>query len=228
MKDRAIVLLGSQGVEAAIEVLQAGKTGFSPAEQVQMFDEVLRHAYWKGKDLPGAIRIGQAGIAHGESLAADHPDQTSEINSQVKAIHYNLASFTWPGWDEPGFVISTEQVQLGLESARHNLDLAIELKKDALPLSRAYWMLAAQEMAVEQYPSAVGHFSQAEALASQAGAGGEALLSRGFGLLANLFSDPDDEESQTQLETVKAALATEENGEFFIKQIEDARRVFGP
>jgi len=226
MKDQAIELFESQGVRAAIELLQAGETGLAPAAQVQAFDQVLRHAYWKKKDLPGAIQIGQAGITLGEQLAARFPDKASEIKSQVKAIHYNLASFTWPGWDEPGFEITPEQVQLGLAAARENFRLAIVLKKDALPLSRACWMLGAQEIAVRDYSSAIDHFYQAEQFAAQAEAGGEALLAKGFAELASLLAKPGDPAISATLEDTKTALASQESGEFFIKQIDDAWRVF--
>jgi hypothetical protein len=226
MKDKAIEIFDSEGVEAAIGWMQAGEAGLSPTEHVQVFDQVLRHAYWQHKDLPAAIQIGQAGLALGEKLAAAHPDQASEIKSQIKAIQYNLASFTWPGWDEPGYQLSEKQVLLGLEAARQNLSLALELKKEALPLSRAYWMLAAQEIAAKEYTSAVEHFSQAETFARQAGVQGEALLAQGFELLTKLLANPGDLALETSLEETKTALATEEHGEIFVKQIEDALRVF--
>jgi hypothetical protein len=227
MKEKAIELFDSQGVEAVIKLLETGEEGLAPDGQVQTFDHVLRHAYWQKKDLPGTIRIGQAGIALGEQLASRFPDQASEIKSQVKAIQYNLASFTWPGWDEPGFEITPEQGQLGLAAAKENLRLAIELKKDLLPLSRAHWMLGAQQMAVADYSSAREDFAQAEGFASQAGSAGEALLAQGFALLTSLLASPGNRDHSNQLEELKASLKKEEHGEFFVKQIEDARRVFG-
>jgi len=227
MKDKAIEIYVSQGVEAALEYIQAREIGVSPVEHLQIFDQLLRHAYWQQKDLPAAIMVGQAGIQLGQSLAIAHPEQAGEIMSQVKGIHYNLASFTWPGWDEPGIEIRPEQVQLGLAAAKENLSLAIELKKDALPLSRAYWMLGGMEIAVKDYGDAKGHFSQAEGLARQAGSEAEALLARGFEFLTGLFTNPDDTTLSKELEEIKTALLAEEHGEFFVKQIDDAWRVFG-
>lgn len=233
MKDQAIKLFDSQGADAAIKLMQAGERGLAPDEQVQTFDQVLRHAYWNKKDLPGTIRIAQAGIVRGEQLAARFPEKANKIMSQVKAIHYNLASFTWPGWDEPGFEITAEQVQLGLAAAKENFRLAIELKKDALPLSRACWMLGAQEMAVKDYSSAIDHFYQAEQFAEQAVSregpqqgSGEALLARAFAQLASLLAKPGSPEILAKLDETKTALSSQESGEFFIKQIDDAWRVF--
>jgi tetratricopeptide (TPR) repeat protein len=227
MKEKAIEFLESLGVDEAVNFLQTTSASLPPEEQLRDFDQVMRHAYWQNKDLPATIRIGQAGVELGQSLADAHPDQASEIKSQIKTIQYNLASFTWPGWDEPGFDISPEQVQLGLAAAQENLRLAIELKKDALPLSRAYWMLGGVEIAVKDYASAKEHFSQAEKFASQAGSHAEALLARGFEFLTGLLVNPDNEILSKELEQTKTALLVEKDGEFFVKQIDDAWRVFG-
>lgn len=227
MKEHAIEILNSLGVDAALEHLKSGDPNLAPPELIEAFDQVLRHAYWQQKDLPGAIQVGQAGIALGEQLASRFPEQTNEIKSQVKAIQYNLASFTWPGWDETGFEITPEQVRLGLAAAKQNLRLAIELKKAPLPLSRAHWMLGAQEMAVADYSSARKDFAQAEGFARQAGSQAEALLAQGFALLATMLANPDDLALSSKLAEVKTGLANEKDGEFFVKQIEDAWHVFG-
>ena len=227
MKEKAIEFLESEGVDKAVKFLQTGSTSLPPTEQIQAFDQVMRHAYWQNKDLPATIQIGQAGVELGQTLADTHPDQTSEIKSQIKTIQYNLASFTWPGWDEPGFEISPEQVLIGLAAAQENLRLAIELKKDALRLSRAYWMLGGMEIAVKDYADAKEHFSQAEKFASQAGSQAEALLARGFEFLTGLLANPDGAALSKELEEVKTALLAEKDGEFFVKQIDDAQRVFG-
>ncbi|MEJ2485748.1 MAG: hypothetical protein P8Y68_08445 [Anaerolineales bacterium] len=101
------------------------------------------------------------------------------------------------------------------------------MKKNALPLSRAYWMLGGVEIAVKDYASAKEHFSQAEKFASQAGTQAEALLARGFEFLTGLLVNPDNEILSKELEQTKTALLVEKDGEFFVKQIDDAWRVFG-
>ena len=227
MKEKAIEFLESQGVDEAVKFLQTGSADLPPAEQIQNFDQVMRHTYWQNKDLPATIQIGKAGVKLGQSLADTYPDQTSEINSQIKTIQYNLASFTWPGWDEPGIEISLEQVQIGLAASQENLRLAIELKKDAIRLSRAYWMLGGMEMAVKDYANAKEHFAQAEGFAHQAGSQAEALLAQGFEVLTGILADPDDETLSKDLEQTKTSLLAEKDGEFFVKQIDDAWRFFG-
>ena len=227
MKDQAIKLFDSKGTQAALEFLQMDRADLSPVEQLQLFIDVMRHAYWKKKNLQATIEIGQAGIVTSDDLKNKHPDQIEEIDSLVKGIHYDIASFTWPGWDEEYINITPDQLELGLQAAKNNLALAIELKKEDLPLSRAYWLLAAQELANRQFKKAAEHFSQAELLATRAGVTGEALLAKGFIQVVSLVQDPQNEILTKQLEDIKTVLRKEEHGKFFIAQLVDSLSIFG-
>lgn len=226
MEYQSIELLEKEGVQAALAYLRETPHP-SPAEHVQAFDQLARHAYWQQKNLPVTVEILLAGLDWGASMLDEHPDQAGEIKSEIKAIHYNLASFTWTGWDEPGFTVTPEQEQLGLRSAESNLKLALELKKDDLPLSRAYWMLGAQEISARLYEKAKEHFSLAEELARKTGATGEQLLAKGFLHLTALLADPGNEAVSGRLAEIKTALQHEEHGETFIQQLETTQRVFG-
>ena len=226
MESQSIELFEMEGVEAALAYLRETPHP-SPSAQVQAFDQLARHVYWQNKDLHATIEILQAGLEFGESLLEEHPDEEAEIKSQLKAIYYNLASFTWVGWDEPGFIVTPEQEQLGLKAAQVHLNLAMELKKDNLRPSRAYWMLAAQEISARQYKEAKEHFSLAEQLAKQAGVTGEQLLAQGFLQLTELLIDPGNEVIASRLVETKAALQNEEHGEIFVQQLDTAEKVFG-
>lgn len=226
MEDEAIIILEAEGVAAALDYMDSD--GFpTPAARVRGYHELLKYAYWRQKDLPAAIRIGKIGIAIGDALARSFPEQYPEIMSNVKGIYYDLASFTWPGWDEPGLSITAEQIQIGLQAAKRNLQLAIDLHKPSLPLSRAYWMLAAQEIAAHQYHLAQEHFVQAEQAARETTSTADQLLSQGFFQVAGLLSDPNNQALTEKLDEIKAALQREDHGAFFIKQLEDTLRVFG-
>ena len=223
----AIELYEAQGPAAAIAFLQTQQAGISPVEQVKNFNDVLLHAYWEKKDLPTAVELGQAGIAFSEQILAQHPDQAEDILSKQKALYYNLASFTWPGWNEKGITVSDEQVRLGLEAAHHNLRLAKELRKDPLPCSRAYWMLAAQEIAAKEYAKAREDFLEAERLARMAEVEGEALLAAGFVAVVGLLEDPGNPTLTARLEEIRQALHPLDHGKIFIAQMFDALRMFG-
>jgi len=226
MKAQAIEVYKAEGAEAVVAYLRELKTELTPAEHVQLFSDVMRYAYWDEKNLTAAIQLGQAGIAFGEQMVQKHPDQVEAIQSSVKGMYYDIASFTWPGWDEAGITIDDGQIQLGLAAAKDNLRLAQELRKDPLPCSRAHWLLAVQEMAARQYEQAKRNFQQAEMLARQAEAEGEALLADGFVAVVGLLENPDDERLKAKLEDVRKTLRPMDHGKFFIAQLFDSLRIF--
>ena len=227
MTDPLIALLESQGAQTVVDHLTSEKGDQTRKERLTGLDAAARHAYWQMKDLPAAVLLYQAGIAYGQAQSAAFPAEAQEIDSMVKTMCYNLASFTWPGWDEEGMVIDEELAATGLEAAWQNLHLAQVLGKDDLPVSRAYWMLGAQEMAAKTYEAARTNFARAAQHAQNAGAQGEVLLARGFLYLAHLLEDAENAPAQAGLEKTKTALQDVEDGQFYIQQIEDAQRVFG-
>lgn len=226
MKAQAIEKYEAEGADAAVAFLQQAKVDASPTEHVHLFRDVMRHAYWEKKDLPSAIQLGQDGIMFGEQLLEKHPDLEAEIKGKIKGLYYDIASFTWPGWDEEGIEINDEQVRLGLQAAKHNLKLAKELRKDPLPCSRAYWLLAAQEVAARQYEQAKRDFKQAESLAREAELEAEALLAEGFIVVIGLLEEPGNQVLTARLEEIRAKLQQIEQGKFFIAQLFDSLRVF--
>ncbi len=178
--------------------------------------------------MPTMILIARAGIQFGLTQAATgttNPDLAYQLRSVAKAIAYNLASFTWPGWDEPGMPLGITDIKIGLDAARTNLRLAQELDKGDLPLCRAYWMVAAQEMAVKNYIQAKNHFDQAAHHAELANEKPEALLCQGFACLCVSLSQ-EATGAKENLAAIKAELAPLEHGSDFIAQIETAARVF--
>jgi hypothetical protein len=157
---------------------------------------------------------------------ASDPELAVEIKSVAKGLAYNLASFTWPGWDEPGMVISQSDVAIGLDAAKTNLRLANELAKGDLPLSRAYWMLGGHYLASGNWSQAEACFNKAKDYAETANEESERLLARGFSLLAVLLASPDNVDARNQLDQVKSRMAQLEQGESLVKQIDTARAVF--
>ena len=159
------------------------------AAKPKAYSEAMRHAYWDDKDLSAAMAIAWAGISRLLALAhASDPEQAYELRSQAKALSYDLASFTWAGWDEPGIVITPPEARAGCAAARANLELAKELEKAELTRSRAHWILGAHELAAGRPDDARTNFEAAATLAKAAGSEGasEAKLSRAFVVLSDL------------------------------------------
>ncbi len=222
MIDQAIQILREKDSFAAIEFLCAG---FEPVASARAFDETMRTLYWKQKDLDNAIAMGRAGVQFalqaGNAVGAD----AGVLRGIAKSISYNLASFTWPGWDETGIVIARAHVKIGLDAARTNLRLAAELNKGSLAMSRACWMLAAQQLAAGEAQSSIQQFSAGALHATKAGRPADELLNRGFGQLAALLLSGQDP-YRDKLNKVIDALNSTEEERMFATQIKTAEDVF--
>jgi hypothetical protein len=184
----------------------------SLADALAAYDELVRHLYWQEKDVAASLAMGRAGVQAGLQSS----DQA--LRSTAKTIAYNLAAFTWPGWDEPGITLHPPDLHLGREAAQLNLRLAGELEKGDLPTARAHWMLGAHLLAAGEKEAAAGQFDESMRLAKAAGQRGEELLAEGFAALAR--------GNAVTLVRVRDALGTVEHGEVFAGQIETAERVF--
>jgi hypothetical protein len=179
MIDTALTYLVEVDTFTAIEYLDQQD---DPLTVANVYSTLVMRLYWEDKNLPAVVAIARAGIQYGltaAAMASDH-DLAMEIKSVAKEVAYNLASFTWPGWDEPGMIISQSDVAIGLDAAKTNLRLADELKKGDLPLSRAYWMLGRHYLASGHLDKAKACFAKAENFAIAASAEADRLLAQGF------------------------------------------------
>lgn len=225
MLDTVVIYLNDGDFFAAIEYLNQQN---EPLEVINTYSKLMRQLYWEEKNLPAVVAMARAGVQYGLTAAAatSDPDTATKIKSVAKEIAYNLASFTWPGWDEPGMVIGPSDLAMGLDAAKVNLRLANELNKGDLPLSRAYWMLGGQHLASGHLSEAEACFNQAAHYATVANEEGERLLAQGFALMTMMLASPDNAETQNQLAQVKDRLVQQEEGEHFITQINIAWEVF--
>ncbi|HEY2587795.1 MAG TPA: hypothetical protein VGI81_18765 [Tepidisphaeraceae bacterium] len=211
---------------AAIERIASESDALGAAKR---FVEVMRHFYWTEKNLPAAVAFGQAGAHFGLFHAARIDESDAALATQLrgvaKGLMYDLASFTWPGWDEPGIPIMPADLAVGLDAAKANLRLARELNKGDLPLSRAHWMLAGHQLCAKDFAAARASYEQAGRHAAAAGSKADELLAAGFGRLVELLQS-DDTGDDSELRRIQEQLRGLENGPDFVQQIETARRVF--
>ncbi|HSU66164.1 MAG TPA: hypothetical protein VLJ39_04815 [Tepidisphaeraceae bacterium] len=201
-----------------------------PIAAAKSFLEVMRHLYWQKKNLALSVMLAQAGADFGlsEAVRADASDAAValQLRSIAKGLLYDIASFTWPGWDEPGILITPTDMAIGYEAAKGNLRLARDLNKGDLPLSRAHWMLAGHQLCGRDYAGAEQSYALAAKHAALAGAKSEELLAAGFGRLTDLFISPGSVITQQQLDLIQQDLRRLENGPEFIGQMLTAMRVF--
>jgi len=189
---------------AAIEAI--AKSG-DAVTATKLFLSIATDLYWKSKDLPNVMAIGAAGITFGLTRSLAEPDKTvaEQLRGAAKAIAYNLGSFCWPGWAEPGIDIGTKECAFGYDAACCNLRLAIELKRPAKAMCNSHWLVGAFELANRDFDAAISSFEKANAIITDDRAMG--LMAAGYRELAmHLKSNGGNAQ---RLEAAKTALVNE-------------------
>jgi hypothetical protein len=224
--DGAKAVLESSDVMAAAEFLSQEA---DPVAVMKVYRDLVMQTYWRQKDLPRVMTLALAGIHYGLTYATGKgtDELRYDLRSLAKTLAYNLASFTWPGWEEPGVTIGPAAVAVGLDAARLNLRLAEELNKGDLSLCRGHWMSGAQSLANGLSELARHHFEESDEYARRAESTAEVFLAYGFAALARLREAPGDAEATARLRIALERLAGLDNGKEFRNQILAASRVFG-
>lgn len=225
--DDILQILKEQNLFAVIEKWNRQD---DPQSVMGGYFDLVSHLYWKKKDISATIGMALACIQYGLLRALEYDTRDSklayDLRSSAKGIAYNLASFTWPGWDEPDLPLDPTAIALGLEAAHLNLELAEELDKGNLPLSRAHWMLGAQQLATGDLDRARTSFDAAERSGREADAMVESLLAQGFRAIVDLVEASENEENDQRVAHIKEQLRKEEDGEAFCSQLDTAIGVF--
>lgn len=195
------------------------------------FSDLIGHLYWEDKDLAGVIAMGRAGIQFGLAASveaeAEDPEAAKEILSKVRTLAFNVASYSWPGWDEAGIKPNDTDVALGYDSAKVGVRLIEEMDEEPIKFARAFWMLGAHQLAAGKSARAEQSFSLSAGYADTASSRSENLLARAFNILARAQSESGAVDLSGEMEGVKAELGQEEHGAEFVNQVDTAARVFG-
>ncbi|MGB3717434.1 MAG: hypothetical protein WA996_23670, partial [Candidatus Promineifilaceae bacterium] len=191
-----------------------------PFSITSSFNDVVGHLYWEDKDLAGVVAMGRAGIQYGLAASAEaesiNPKAVREICLKVQALAFNVASYTWPGWEEAGIEPNPTDVALGYDAAKVGVRLVEEMEAEPIKFRRAFWMLGAHQLAAGKSARAEQSFSLSARYADESSAVPESLLARTFGILARAQSDPAATNLVKEMEGIKAGLAEEEHGADFI------------
>lgn len=211
---------------AAIEHIQ--RHG-NPLEIAARYQALVPELYWKARDLPAVVAIGRAGILYclGQSLTAGaSPEDVEKLRSIAKELAYNVASFTWPGWEEPGIYPTPDEIALGRDCAKLNLRLAIELKKPPERVSMAHWLIGAHALAADDHETAEKEFQ----LALDVSPATDAAINMGYLAIARLCRNPSDAAARTSFDGIIAQLKsrTDEDAKDYLAQLLTARRHFVP
>ena len=224
---KALKCLDKQDTFAAIEGVASYQDTLTGAS---VFDDLMGKLYWDQKNLNAAVAMGRAGVqmALTEALRihSKQPKLSNKLRNIAWSTSYNVASFTWPGWSEPGILVTNTDISIGLDAARTNLRLTRELKKGALEVSRANWIIGAQQLASGKKSDAIASFQSGAAAAVKARSRADELLNTGFAQMVELLGSPENTQMKARLTATKQALSREKDGADFVQQIDTAYRVF--
>jgi hypothetical protein len=215
---------------AAIEHIQ--RQG-SPQEIARLYESLVLDLYWKAHDLPAVIVIARAGITYCLGQAprqAASPESAAKLRGIAKAIAYNVGSFTWPGWEEPGINPSAADLAFGRDCANLNLQLANELNKPPAALSSAHWLVGAHALASGDFSQAAKEFQTAHDLFPPDDPSARAAEPRnlGFRAVADICANPSNSAAIARFNEITATLLTQtdDDSREYHAQLTRARRVF--
>lgn len=227
MVEQALQCLDEADSFTAVEFLNQQPDSLAVAAA---YNDLVKELYWQRKNIAHVVAMSRAGIQYcsdqAEMAAAADIEKAYTLRSAAKQLAYNLASFTWPGWNQAGIELEPVQVEAGLDAARQNLRLALELDKGDLPLSRAYWMLGGHLLAVQALAGAEANFRRAVMYADRADAPADSMLAHGFASLAYWMLNPKSPGHRLTYQKARERLGVLKDGEAFQLQLDNARTVF--
>lgn len=213
---RARIVAG-QSAEAYGEIESLGDA----VQAAEAFHTVGKGLYWKDKDLALSRQTLESGIAFTQRQFPTN----EEIMGKEKAMCYDLASFCWVGWDEPGIAIGEEDVNVGRWAAERNLALGTELCRPAGPMANAHFMVGGYRLTDGDLDGARESFAEFHRLADWSGDRGAAMLAEGYLALAALKAG-EEGAAENLVEIQQRLEATDpDNGKFYADQLATARDV---
>lgn len=205
-----------------------------PPFVAKSYSQLVQDLYYRAKDVPLMLMIGRAGVQYAlhEARRCDRvdPTQARELRAMAKTIAYNLSANCWPGWNEPGIVISPDELEHGHDLARLNLHLAHELQVPPDKLAGAYWLLGAHQLAVKATAAALDSFEQSAKLYEEAAQLDSLHMAQGYVGIAQMQSAPSQAAGHERMNAAIAALVARdtEDSRFFAQQLGDVAKFFGP
>ena len=196
----------------------------NPLEILDAFKEIAKRLYWDSNDMAGVIIFSGAAIQYAQMSVQSvsvKEDVVGQMKEKAAAIAYNLASFTWPGWDKEGLEISITEQNIGMEAAKTNLRSIEEMGGGNLQLARAYWMTGAHRLTLHNTDEAIYCFERSLKYADWADNREETLLAQGYMILAQMLqSEKVDAQDLELLEKLKKKMVELPDGDTFVGQIE--------
>ena len=216
-------VLAEDGPDAVIERLQAHD---DPRAAPILFSMLAQYSHFELKQVPVMIELAQTGIAYAQQRA-DAADPGSEeatyFLERVKAMSFNLAANTWPGWGDD-VELGEAELAIGMEAARNHTATVDKLGLGPDKRGVSQWIVGAHELAAGNLEAARGHFTRARQLATEAKSEASVKLADGYLAIVDVlqgapgarerldaviahFAARDDEDSRIYGGQLRTALA---------------------
>ncbi|HUB27587.1 MAG TPA: hypothetical protein VL992_19340, partial [Tepidisphaeraceae bacterium] len=176
-----------------------------------------------------ALCIGGFGVHYCLIKSAEATGHAAvDMKDFAKKMAYDMGSFAWPGWNEPGIQPSSCDITAGDDAARLNLRLAVELNRPPEGMSNAHWLIGAYAIVRQDWPDAQAAFSRAADFSRQAGDSAMTEFHLACGKLARRLESPNDSDRQRDfaaaIETLES-LQTDDST-LYAQQLRTAHGVF--
>ena len=120
----------------------------SPEAFLDAARQVRQSLYWKKKDLASYVVVTTHLLDTALANSNGNSETAAFFATRSLGLSYDIASFTWPGWNEPGVVVTPTLQAAGLEAARLTFELAQEAQAPEAVRKAAHFILGAQLLAV--------------------------------------------------------------------------------
>ena len=183
------------------------------------------------KDIDGYIALSAERMKRLQTAIENASvEKHDAIVAAIGGTNYNLASNTWPGWDEPGISIAPEHLGIGMVASQRCLHVRQKYPDIAFryTVSMAHWVVGAHLLAASRCDEAAAQFAKATEACPQLSS--ERLMANGYLALSQLLAHPYDRACiahyDAALDSLKAATG-DGDAIFYRDQILVARRVLG-
>lgn len=173
----------------------------TPDELKQAARNVRKTFYWEKKDLPTYVVVTKHLLATAIENHKEEGEHHKEFGSRVLGLGYDLASMTWPGWDEEGIDVTEELRKIGLEASKLIVEFGTQQGVSDESLHDLYWMLGAHLLTDGNSQGA----REAWERASELHAHSESLGMKAWIQLSRSVESGNQSELENMLEKLEAA-----------------------
>ncbi len=200
------------------------------AEVAQRYADVAQALYRERKNVTQMLAVAKAGVAYclsaaGRAAATD-PAAAATLKTKAKAIAYNAAANSWPGWGDEGIVIDPLHIKEASGLAARSLELVENLKLGHRQIGTSEWLVGALHLAAGRSDDAIAALTRARDAYAAGGEHTSALLALGYLAMARIRRGTP-ERYRAELEEICQRLQADGSPQAmaFVKQLRTADRL---